>query len=114
MLLFALACSSPTATVITAKTEGLPLLSGLDDYAGGKLQKSVQNCYAQALAEDDTLAGTVTVIVTGSHGILKVESEDTGPLAACVTEPLNDSRTQRSLGDGDNTVGAAFTVTFTP
>lgn len=91
------------------------MLSGVQGFAGGKLQKALDSCYAEALAEDPELSGTVTAEVSGSHGILKVETTGAaGALEACVREPLEDSRNQRALGDGDNTAGTSFKVVFSP
>jgi len=114
MLALLLACSSPTATLTTAPVDGLSEPTGFAEFATGKLQKSVDTCYGQALQEDPELAGTVVVTAIGSHGILNVEADSAGPLVKCVKAPLEDSRTQRSLADGDNEVGAVVTVTFTP
>lgn len=113
MLLLLLACASPTVSVTAAETDDLPMVAGFDE-TKGKLERSMHSCYTQALAADGKLSGTVTVDLTGSHGILKVTTDHEGPLAACATDPLMDARTQRALGDGDNTVGAQLTVVFSP
>ena len=112
--LLTIACSSPTVSLTSAEHEGLPMVSGLDDSARDKLEKAMLNCYSDALASDSALSGTVRVMLQGSHGILKVESPDQGPLASCARTPFEDSRMQRVLGDGDLTMGALFTITFTP
>ena len=115
MLFLLLACSSPTATVSSGAVDELPLASNAQDFAASTLQRSAERCYRDALAADGDLAGTITVTVTGSHGILKVESSD-GPaaLVSCARAPLETTRNQRVLGDGDNMVGARFTITFAP
>lgn len=114
MLLLMIACSSPTATITTGPANGETLFPGLSEFSAGKLQRGVDTCYAEALKEDPALSGTATVTAVGSHGILKVEGTGPDPLVACVKDVLEDSRNQRTLGEGDNTVGATFTVTFTP
>lgn len=115
MLFLLLACSSPTVTVTTGPVDGLPLASNVDSFATSTLHRSVERCYTEALAADGALAGTVEVKVSGSHGILKVEPGDgPAPLVACARAPLEDTRNQRVLGDGDNAVGAVFRLTFAP
>ncbi len=101
---------SVTATPIPDASVPGPLESSLEK----DFRPKIQRCYETALQTQEDLAGTVTVRVLGSHGILRHEVMGMGPqvLVDCALEPLEGSRLQRKLGDGPTEVGFVLTVRF--
>ena len=115
-VMFLLGCGGdPVVGVKTSKLAGLPLPGGMNAFVADTYQKKVETCYTKGLQDNAELAGTATVTAQGSHGILKVEATgDAQKLINCAKNPIEDSRNQRTLGDGDNAVGFELLVTYAP
>jgi hypothetical protein len=114
LVLLLLACSSPSATVVTSAHPDAPAPGKLAELLDRQFRRPIEGCYKKALQADPGLQGTVTYEVLGSHGILKSSLTGPGPdaLRDCALKPMKNQRLLRDLGHGDDMVGFTLTVNF--
>jgi len=111
-LLWMLGCGGgPSVAVSSGTTPDAPVPSGLADALERDFQRPILQCYKES---GSAATGSVTLLVHGSHGILKQESDEGADpaLTKCATAPLDSPRLQRKLGDGPSSVGFTLSVTF--
>ena len=113
-LFLLLACSSPSVTVKSSAHPDAPPPAKLAGVLDLKFKRPIYGCYKKALEADESLAGTVSYQVMGSHGVLKANVTVPGSkvLQDCALKPMSDQRLLRDLGDGDDMVGFTITANF--
>ncbi len=111
-LLLASCGKDPAVHVSAADHAHHPRPHNLDEVMSGTMKKDLMTCYRGL---GSTATGSVTLDVSGSHGLLDVEltqSSGDAALDACALSTLKGGRLMREVGDTNDHIGFLVTARF--
>jgi len=113
MGLLLLGCGKDPAVHLSAADHAkYPRPFNLDEVMAGSMQKSLLSCYRDLGSQ---AVGSVSLDVSGSHGLLDVEMHSASgdeALDRCAFDTMKGGRLMREVGDTNDHIGFVVTVRF--